>query len=242
MHWGYPAPMQIAMLLLPLVALHGGDKLQIKDTTVGKGEAAKVGDYITVDYTGKLTSGKVFDSSKKPGREPFKLILGAGQVIKGWDQGIVGMKVGGKRTLTIPASLGYGAAGAPPDIPGGATLVFDVELHKVDRVKVEFMKAGKGEGAKPGDTVQVHYKGSLTSGKKFDSSYDRGQPMPVQLGQQGLIPGFTMGLLGIKAGEKRKVTIPSELAYGNREVGGLIPANSTLVFELEAVSISRGNR
>jgi FKBP-type peptidyl-prolyl cis-trans isomerase len=80
-----------------------------------------------VQYTGKFADGKVFDSSIPRG-QPIDFVLGSGMVIKGWDQGILGMKVGGKRTLTIPADLGYGAEGHPPVIPGNATLYFDVEL------------------------------------------------------------------------------------------------------------------
>lgn len=232
--------MQVAAILLPLLAFQGG-KLQIKDTVVGKGPAAQVGDYLTMDYVGTLASnGKQFDSSKQPGRTPFTFILGGGQVIKGWDQGIVGMKVGGKRTLTIPASLGYGANGAPPDIPGGATLKFVVELKKIDSVTRTILKPGHGEGAKGGDTVNVLYTGMFKSGKKFDASSDHGgQPMPVQLGRGGVIPGFEMALLGMKAGEKRKVVIPSKLAYGAQGAGSVIPPNTDLVFELEVVSISK---
>jgi FKBP-type peptidyl-prolyl cis-trans isomerase len=84
-----------------------------------------------MNYKGSLLNGEVFDQSY--GRGPFDFTLGAGQVIQGWDQGIKGMKEGGKRKLTIPASLGYGENGSPPKIPGGATLVFEVELLKVTK-------------------------------------------------------------------------------------------------------------
>jgi FKBP-type peptidyl-prolyl cis-trans isomerase len=97
------------------------------DVTVGEGKEAKAGHRAEVHYTGWLTNGQKFDSSRDGGT-PFSFNLGAGQVIKGWDEGVAGMKVGGRRKLVIPAALGYGDAGAPPDIPGGATLVFDVEL------------------------------------------------------------------------------------------------------------------
>ncbi len=108
------------------------NKLEIVDEKVGTGEAAIAGKSVTVNYTGTLTDGTKFDSSLNPGRTPFTFNLGAGEVIKGWDEGVAGMKVGGKRKLTIPPSLGYGAAGAPPVIPGNATLIFDVELLKVE--------------------------------------------------------------------------------------------------------------
>lgn len=107
-----------------------GAQLQIETTNVGTGVETKNGDKISVHYTGMLTDGKVFDSSIPRG-EPFTLTLGAGQVIKGWDQGLVGMKVGEKRKLTIPSDLGYGRDGFPGVIPPNATLIFDVELISI---------------------------------------------------------------------------------------------------------------
>ena len=105
-------------------------QLKIEDITVGTGPAAKAGDSVTVDYTGWLTDGTQFDSSK--GRKPFMFTLGAGEVIPGWDQGVAGMMVGGTRRLTIPPELGYGTQGAGGVIPPNATLVFEVELKKIN--------------------------------------------------------------------------------------------------------------
>jgi len=105
-------------------------ELQVADTVVGQGVAIAPGDEITVNYTGMLTDGTVFDASANHGG-PATFAIGVGVVIPGWDQGLIGMKEGGKRTLTIPASLAYGEAGIPGVIPGGATLVFEVELVKV---------------------------------------------------------------------------------------------------------------
>ena len=108
--------------------------LKYVDTKVGTGDVASSGHKVTVHYTGWLdqngTKGKKFDSSVDRG-DPFTFGLGAKQVIKGWDEGVSGMKVGGKRTLTIPPELGYGARGAGGVIPANATLIFDVELLKV---------------------------------------------------------------------------------------------------------------
>jgi FKBP-type peptidyl-prolyl cis-trans isomerase FkpA len=108
--------------------------LQIADTAVGNGAEAVAGKTVTVHYTGWLYDGqksdhhgKKFDSSRDHG-EPFEFRLGAGMVIRGWDQGVAGMKVGGKRTLVVPSQLGYGQRGAGAAIPPNATLVFDVEL------------------------------------------------------------------------------------------------------------------
>ena len=105
-------------------------ELRIEDAKVGTGSVAEAGKRVTVHYTGWLTNGTKFDSSKNHG-QPFTFQLGDGQVIKGWDQGVAGMKVGGVRRLTIPPSLGYGATGAGGVIPQNATLVFEVELLDV---------------------------------------------------------------------------------------------------------------
>jgi len=117
-----------------------------EDVTVGTGAEAKEGDKVKVHYTGRLLKTNfMFDSSV--GKDPFEFELGKGEVIKGWDQGVAGMKVGGKRKLTIPSKLGYGDDGSPPKIPGKATLVFDVELLAIvgkDAKPAE----GKGEAGK----------------------------------------------------------------------------------------------
>ncbi|MGH9678523.1 MAG: FKBP-type peptidyl-prolyl cis-trans isomerase [Candidatus Acidiferrales bacterium] len=106
--------------------------LQYWDIVVGTGAAAVPGSTVKVHYTGWLTNGQKFDSSVDRG-EPFSFTLGAGQVIKGWDEGVAGMKVGGKRQLRIPPDLGYGASGTGGVIPPNATLIFDVQLLDVSK-------------------------------------------------------------------------------------------------------------
>jgi len=101
--------------------------LKYEDLVEGNGETAQAGQMVTVHYTGWLENGQKFDSSKDR-NDPFRFKLGAGQVIRGWDEGVAGMKIGGTRKLTIPANLGYGSRGAGGVIPPNATLIFDVEL------------------------------------------------------------------------------------------------------------------
>jgi peptidylprolyl isomerase len=107
-------------------------KLESFDLVPGSGRAANTGDTVHVQYTGTLMNGTKFDSSYDHGGQPFKFTIGKGEVIKGWDQGVVGMKIGGKRRLRIPADLGYGAAGSPPSIPPNAGLVFEIEMISID--------------------------------------------------------------------------------------------------------------
>lgn len=105
-------------------------KTQINDLKAGEGPAAKAGDTVSVHYDGRLTNGTKFDSSRDRG-QPFSFTLGQGRVIKGWDLGVAGMQVGGLRELTIPADEGYGSRGAGSAIPPNSTLVFEVELLKI---------------------------------------------------------------------------------------------------------------
>src|SRR5258708_1839528 len=128
------------------LSMQGGG-LKSVDTVVGKGAEAKDTDRVTVEYTGKLTDGKVFDTSV--GKAPFVFKLGSKQVIKGWDQGVVGMKVGGSRTLTIPPELAYGDHELT-GIPAKSTLVFDIKLLRVDKkdtkpmIEIEEITPGTG--------------------------------------------------------------------------------------------------
>ncbi|MDD2657518.1 MAG: FKBP-type peptidyl-prolyl cis-trans isomerase [Candidatus Pacebacteria bacterium] len=108
-------------------------ELMMKDTVVGTGAVATAGDSVTVNYVGALTNGTIFDASANHGSAGFTFTLGAGQVIKGWDEGVAGMKEGGKRTLLIPAALAYGSQSPGAGIPANSDLVFEVELLKVQK-------------------------------------------------------------------------------------------------------------
>lgn len=134
----------------------GPDKLQIVDDVVGTGAESKKGDTVKVHYTGTLLNGKQFDSSR--GKDPFQVTIGQGQVIKGWDDGLPGMKVGGKRTLTIPWALAYGEKGSGASIPPKAALKFEVELMEIVAPDGGDAGATKDGGAKAGAKPAVPKK------------------------------------------------------------------------------------
>ncbi|MCL2655665.1 MAG: FKBP-type peptidyl-prolyl cis-trans isomerase [Coriobacteriia bacterium] len=228
------------------------DKLQITDTKVGTGAEVKAGDTITADYTGWLYVGgkktTKFDSSTDAAFKhvgPATFPVGVGKLIKGWDQGIVGMKVGGTRTLIIPPSLGYGEQGQPPTIPANATLYFEVTLLGIPKPEITDLKVGTGAEVKSGDTVTVNYTGWLyVDGKKttkFDSSTDAAfkhvKPFQTPIGEGNVIPGWDQGIVGMKVGGKRTLIIPPSLGYGEQGQPPSIPANATLYFEVDLVSI-----
>ena len=236
--------------------LAGG--LVLDDFLIGTGEEAKPGSEVSVHYTGTLADGTVFDTSKKRNR-PYTFTIGQGRVIKGWDMGVPGMKVGGKRRLTVPAELGYGPRGKGK-IPANSQLTFTIELlealpplpdAKGDEafageplqkteleggLVIEEFAAGEGRAAAAGDKVAVHYTGKLDDGTVFDSSVTRKKAISFALGSGKVIKGWDLGIEGMKVGGLRRLTIPAELAYGSR-AKGKIPADSRLTFTVELMSV-----
>ena len=230
--------------------------LKYKVTHTTKGNTPNKGDKVVVHYTGKLTNDTVFDSSVKRG-QPFQFQLGKGQVIGGWDEGIALLHKGEKATLIIPPSIGYGAQ-AMGKIPANSTLIFDVEL--IDIIPAPVIKAydvkGKDttttasglkyimvkknpSGALPtnGKQVSVHYSGYLTDGTRFDSSVERGQPIPFTLGVGQVIKGWDEGISLLHVGEQARLVIPYQLAYGESGRPPIIPQKATLIFDVELISV-----
>ncbi len=232
-----------------------GKGLKIYDEKVGSGKPAMIGTNLKVHYTGWLVSGRKFGSSKDMGK-PFEVVLGAGKMIKGWEQGLDGMREGGVRWLRVSPSMGYGAT-AFTMIPPNSTLVFRVELvesmvdpeiaakmdffpdtttltfeHGSEGLRYAVIQQGEGEPARAGANVKVHYTGWLTNGYKFDSSRDRDQAFVFPLGGGRVIRGWDLGVAGMLPGEKRILIIPPGLGYGSRGAGP-IPGGATLIFAVE---------
>jgi len=238
---------------------------------------------VKIEYVGKLEDGTIFDSSE--GREPLAFTVGGGQMIPGFDKGVVGMKVGETRELRLEPGDAYGehdprgvqqvaldrlpegvkVGDALETSQGGRALVLKIEGDKAT-VDLNHELAGKvlhfsvtmvscelapqvvvktsvpGDGKtfpSKGDQLSMHYTGTLAAtGEKFDSSLDRGQPFSFQIGVGQVIQGWDEGVMKMSLGEKATLHIPSELGYGARGAGGVIPPNADLKFEVELLKIN----
>jgi len=253
-----------------VVTLESG--LKYVDDSLGTGREAKVGDLISIHFKGwmipKDSTGELFtdwsvDSTKrmlslgdsKSRNQPIKFVLNSGSFIKGTDEGIVGMKTGGVRTMIIPSALAYGEAGIG-FIPPSTDLKVVVELldvkDKVDAkmwdvdstlfkttpsgLKYAIITQGKGPAVEAGKVVTVQYSGYLIDGTLFDSSVERDEPIQFVVGQGQVIPGWDEGMLLLKKGDKARFIIPPQLGYGDMQLEK-IPANSTLIFDTEIIDI-----
>jgi len=223
-------------------------KLETKDTVVGTGPTAEKGDTVWMKYTGQLKDGTVFDSNDQPGKPAFMVVLGNGAVIKGWDQGIPGMKVGGKRKLHIPSDLAYGTQESGK-IPPNSDLDFEVELvymiKKGEETSYdkEDLTVGTGREAKTGDTVTFHYKGEYMDGTVFDDSEKRPKagsvPLTAKLNGKDIALGLDAGIKGMKVGGVRVLNLPPLLVFGgngNQTIKGGAP----LKFTVKLLSVGGG--
>jgi len=235
--------------------------LRYQELQPGKGASPQRGQTAVVHYVGTLANGQKFDSSYDR-NQPFRFRVGVGQVIKGWDEGVASMKVGGKRRLEIPPELGYGARvmgnGNPPpalampealpeeqpaipatpvEVSQKPSTTLDDWIITPSGLRYQELQPGKGASPQRGQTAVVHYVGTLANGQKFDSSYDRNQPFRFRVGVGQVIKGWDEGVASMKVGGKRRLEIPPELGYGARGAGGVIPPNATLYFDVELLAI-----
>jgi len=253
-----------------VVTLESG--LQYMDDSLGTGREAKTGDLVSIHFKGwmvpKDTASELFsdwsaDQTKsklslgdsKMRNQPIKFILSTGSFIKGTDEGIVGMKTGGIRTMIIPSKLAYGEAGVG-FIPPNTDLKVVIELLEVkdkgvaekwdvdstlfkttaSGLKYAIISQGEGPAVEAGKIVTVHYSGYLQDGTLFDSSIERDEPIQFVVGQGQVIPGWDEGMLLLKKGDKAKFIIPPQLGYGEMQLEK-IPSNSTLIFDTEIVDV-----
>ncbi|XP_027531450.1 peptidyl-prolyl cis-trans isomerase FKBP9 isoform X1 [Neopelma chrysocephalum] len=199
----------------------------------------QVSDFVRYHYNGTFLDGTLFDSSHNRMRT-YDTYVGIGWLIPGMDQGLLGMCVGEKRIITIPPFLAYGEEGDGKEIPGQASLVFDVvllDLHNPkDGIVIENQVVPESceRRSQTGDFLRYHYNGTLLDGTLFDSSYSRNHTYDTYVGKGYVIAGMDEGLLGVCTGEKRRIIIPPHLGYGE-EGRGKIPGSAVLVFDIHVV-------
>ncbi len=240
------------------------------DNKPGTGDSAKMGDLLTVDYSAWIVkdNSDLFGNwennpdkmknlffSTDSIRQSKRFVLGTNMLVKGCDEGLVGMKVGGTRTMVIPAELAYGKEGAD-NIPPNTDIRLKVKLlnskkaiqssewwydsSKVQSTKMGLkyiiLQDGKGPAPTEGQSVIINYSGFLSNGKKFDSSIDREEAVQFIIGKNQVIPGLEDGIKLMNKGAKAVIIIPPSLAYGDRDMG-VIPPNSTLIFDVELLNV-----
>ncbi len=246
--------------------------LEYADDSLGTGRTAKNGDLISIHFDAWIIkdSTNLFNDwtkdstrlassiggSRLYGR-PVKLVLGKNAFINGIDGGIEGMKVGGYRTIIVPAKLAYGDKGFGP-IPPNSSLKFQVQLLEAkdaivvkqwevdstkykktkDGLKYVIIEPGEGAAIDSGDVVTLHYSVFLLNGKKSDSSVERDEPLVFPYKLQKFIPGFSEGIGLLKKGGKAKLIVPPDLAYGSKG-NNIIPPNSTLIFDIQILNVMK---
>jgi FKBP-type peptidyl-prolyl cis-trans isomerase len=225
---------------LPDVPVGGFKTLTSVDIEPGKGEAMKNGDDVVVLYLGKFTDGTVFDSNMsetyKPNieKEPFHVTIGISSVIKGWHEGLVGVKEGMVRKINVPWKLAYGEQGDPPKIPPKSDMIFYLKILKVFKagfkpeIEIEDLKQGSGAKVTENSTIKFSYKGTFMTGKVFDDQ-EKGLETPVSR----LIPGFKEAIIGMQAGGQRKVSWPP----GAPNPTGQIPPGQPLEYLVTITSV-----
>jgi len=221
------------------VKLDESGELIIEDVTIGEGEKAVVGKRVMMHATGTLEDGTIFDTSYTEAH-PYIFTLGENKVIEGWERGLIGMREGGQRILTIPPRMAFGTESSEI-IPVNATVIYEIELLEVDNpneLGIHILKEGEGDEVEIGDVLEVHYIGSFGDARIFDSSINRARPLTFTFGNGSVIQGWDLGLVGMKKGGQRRLVIPPSLAYGQAgSRDGAVPGNTTVIFFVELLEI-----
>lgn len=246
----------------PVVEIPAEEPTELVVTVLeeGSGPEAQNGDTVVVDYVGVLSSdGTEFDNSYDRG-QPFPVQLGAGQVIQGWDQGLVGAQAGSRIQLDIPGELGYGEAGSPPAIGPDAALTFVVDVRAVippvdpasaptdvpppsgegvTELQIEDIVVGEGDPVDYGDTAYMLFLAYDSEGNLLLSSWEGGQPEPITLEENApRLSGLLDGIVGMAVGGQRSLVIPADVGFGeegNPDLG--IDPGETLVMVVELIAI-----
>uniref|UniRef100_A0A674KD51 peptidylprolyl isomerase n=1 Tax=Terrapene triunguis TaxID=2587831 RepID=A0A674KD51_9SAUR len=205
----------------------------------------QVSDFVRYHYNGTFLDGTLFDSSHNR-MKTYDTYVGIGWLIPGMDKGLLGMCVGEKRIITIPPYLAYGEEGDGKEIPGQASLVFDVallDLHNPkDGITIENQQVPESceRKSQTGDFLRYHYNGTLLDGTLFDSRISLGKTYNIVLGSGQVVLGMDMGLRDMCVGERRTVIIPPHLGYGEAGVEGEVPGSAVLVFDIELLELVSG--
>lgn len=236
------------------VVIRKENGLTIYKVKQGDGQKLQEGLFVKIHYAGYFEDGKLFDSSRER-EQPITLQIGKNQVIPGWEQALKEMSVGDKARVVIPPKLAYGEQGNQVIEPN-ATLIMDIEIleanepEKAEPFDVQgkdttYTESGLGiikvqntDGpmASSGNIVTVHYTGYLENGEVFDSSIEAGKPISFELGKGQVIKGWDEGLQMMRKGEKARLVIPYQLAYGESGAGP-IPPKAQLIFDVHLVDI-----
>ncbi|XP_039991496.1 peptidyl-prolyl cis-trans isomerase FKBP10 isoform X2 [Xiphias gladius] len=201
-------------------------------------------DFVRYHFNGTLLDGTMFESSRN---QTHNALVGEGWLIKGMDEGLLGMCVGEIRNIVIPPFKAYGEKGSGTEIPPQATLVFDVLLVDIhnpkDNITIQDQVVPESCTRKSvvGDYIRYHYNGTFLNGVSFDNSYQRNSTYNTYIGMGYVITGVDQALLGVCTGERRRVTIPPHLAYGEQGAGNIIPPSAVLVFDIHVIDFHNPN-
>lgn len=247
------ALLTLAVGLVPL-ALTGCNReedpftaqVEVEVVRPGTGHKLESGDFVWVNYVGKLPNGTEFDSNRNLNEGmPFPVVIGTTQVIPGWHRGLEGLQEGGKYILNIPAVLAYGKEGKAPAIPPNTNLIFEMEIVKTlaksefDLIKTKTIREGTGPTVENGDRIEVHYTAKYINGRQFDDSRKRSATGDIfQVGAREVVPGIDLAVVGMKQGGIREITIPPYMAWGRGGTEGVLPDQIT-IYTLEVVRVEK---